>query len=145
MENGLLPWSDFSKRILQSLWTLTRCNSNVDQTDDKPANQTRALVEAKLVANEFPTMTLRASIHHGPWSRTMEYGLFHGPTSMLWFLKKSIYKAFGSLTRCKPNGMTMHQKVNVLIFLIYAQKRPFWKGKRRRRRITTGGTLHANL
>ena len=26
---------------------------------------------------------LRASLHHGPQSRTMEDGLFHGPTSML--------------------------------------------------------------
>ena len=35
----------------------------------------------------------------GPW----KMAFFHGPTSMVWFLKKSIYKAFVSLTRCKPN------------------------------------------
>ena len=47
--------------------------------------------------------TLRAGLHHGSWSWTMEDGLFHGPTSMVWFLKKLVYKAFGPLTRCKPN------------------------------------------
>ena len=47
---------------------------------------------------------VRASLHHGPWSWTMEDGIFswsnfHGLIS----LKKSIYKAFGPLTRCKLN------------------------------------------
>ena len=36
----------------------------------------------------------------GPW----KMAFFHGPTSIIRFLKKSIYKAFGPLTRCKPNG-----------------------------------------
>ena len=40
---------------------------------------------------------LRARLHNGPWSRTMEDGIF--PWSN--FLKKSICKAFGTLTRCK--------------------------------------------
>ena len=64
--------------------------------------------------------SLRAGLHHGPWSQTMEDGIFswsnfHGPIS-----KKTIYKAFGPLTRCKPNvdqkWMIMHQKMNVLVF-----------------------------
>jgi hypothetical protein len=35
----------------------------------------------------------------GPW----RMAFLHGPTSMVRFLKKSIYKAFGPFTRCKPN------------------------------------------
>jgi len=51
---------------------------------------------------------LRASFHHGPWSRTMEDGPFSmiqldGPTFMVRFRKISTYKTFGPLTRCKPN------------------------------------------
>ena len=52
---------------------------------------------------------IRAGLHHGPWSWTMEDGLFfHGPTWWSNFfglisLKKNIYKVFGPLTRCKPN------------------------------------------
>jgi hypothetical protein len=40
---------------------------------------------------------------HGTWSWTMKDGLFHGPTSMIQFLRETIYIAFGPLTRCKPN------------------------------------------
>ena len=46
---------------------------------------------------------IRAFLHHVPRSRTMEDSLFHGPTFMVQILKKSMYKAFGRLTRCKPN------------------------------------------
>jgi hypothetical protein len=40
----------------------------------------------------------------GPWKIAFSHGLtqwsnFHGPISQ----KKTIYKAFGPLTRCKPN------------------------------------------
>ena len=35
----------------------------------------------------------------GPW----KMALLHGPTSMVHFLKKPIYKAFGPLARCKLN------------------------------------------
>ena len=45
---------------------------------------------------------------------------------MVQILEILLYKAFGPLTRCELNvdqgGMTMHQKVNGLISLIYAQK-----------------------
>jgi hypothetical protein len=34
-----------------------------------------------------------------PW----KMAFFNGPTSNVRYLKESIYKAFGSLTRCKPN------------------------------------------
>ena len=61
-----------------------------------------------------------------PW--TMAFS--HGPTFMIYFLRESIYKAFGPLNRCKskcgPREMTMYQKVNVAIFLIYAQNMQFW-------------------
>ena len=47
--------------------------------------------------------------------------------SMVRFLKEPIYKAFGPLTRCKsnvdPRGMTMHQKVNMLIFFNMCSKK----------------------
>ena len=58
----------------------------------------------------------------GPGKMVFSYG----PTSMLRVLRKSIYTTFGPLARCKPNSgprgrMTMHQKMTVLIFLIYLQ------------------------
>ena len=51
---------------------------------------------------------LRAGLHYGPWSRTMEVGLFQWSEFMvqlLWFnsLKKINFKSLGSLTRCKSN------------------------------------------
>ena len=57
--------------------------------------------------------------HHGrcPFSMVR----IDGPTSMIRFLKESIYKAFRPLNRWKPNvdqeeWMTMRQRVNKLIF-----------------------------
>ena len=44
-------------------------------------------------------LDLRVGLYHGPWSGTMEDGLFF----IVWFLKKSNYKAYGTLTKCKPN------------------------------------------
>ena len=51
----------------------------------------------------------------------------NGPTSMVRFPKKLIYKVFGSLTRseCGTRGITMHQNVNVLIFFHIYPKRAF--------------------
>ena len=60
-----------------------------------------------------------------PWTMNLDDGRWpfpmvwlHCPVSIVPF-----YKAFGLLTKCKlnvgPRGMTMHQKVNVLIFLKY--------------------------
>ena len=52
---------------------------------------------------------------------------FDGATFMVRILKKSVYKVFGPLTRCRPESgpkrMTMHQKVNVLIFVNTCSKR----------------------
>ena len=39
--------------------------------------------------------------HHGRWP--FPKVRLHGPTSVVQFLKKPIYKAFGPLTTCKPN------------------------------------------
>ena len=51
--------------------------------------------------------SLRVSLHHGPevepWKMAFSMFQLDGPTSMVWFLEKWIYKAFGPLTRCKPN------------------------------------------
>ena len=59
----------------------------------------------------------------GPWKTVFFHGLI--------YLKNQFTKPLGSFTKCKPKcgprGLTMHQKVNVLIiFLIYAQKGKFW-------------------
>ena len=53
----------------------------------------------------FPSISLRANLHHLPWSWNMEGGMFSWSNLMVqisWSdpLKKSIYKAFGPLTRC---------------------------------------------
>ena len=42
-------------------------------------------------------------LHHGPWSWTMEDDRFHDPTFIVWFVKTPIHKAFGPLSRCRPN------------------------------------------
>ena len=79
---------------------------------------------------------IRAGLHHGSWNRIM-----HGrwPSPMVWFLKKSIYKAFGPLTRCKlkvnqeewpctksecagflnicPKRTILNKKIKLIIFL----------------------------
>ena len=48
---------------------------------------------------------LRGCLHHGPWSCPMLEGIFiHGHTSMVWFLKKCILKAFGLLNMCKTKS-----------------------------------------
>ena len=57
----------------------------------------------------YPTKTtIRAGLHHELWSRTMEDVLFSWSDSMVqlsWFHFTTIsnYKAFGPLTRCKPD------------------------------------------
>ena len=48
---------------------------------------------------QFTPWTMK--LDHGRWPFSMVR--LDGPTSMVQFLKKSIYKAFGPLTRCKPN------------------------------------------
>ena len=48
---------------------------------------------------QFTPWTMKSD--HGRWPFSMVR--LGGPISMVRFLKKSIYKAFGSLTRCKPN------------------------------------------
>ena len=56
-----------------------------------------------------------------PWTMKLDHGrwpIYDGPIFMVWFLKTTIYKAFGPLTRCK---MPTHHKLNVLIFLLYIQ------------------------
>ena len=53
-----------------------------------------------------------------------------GPTCMIRFLKKTINKAFGPLTRCKPNLDQENDHVpnlNVLISKYMAQKNSFEK------------------
>ena len=74
--------------------------------------------------------TLWAGLYHGPWSRTMEDGLFPGP--IYWKINlQSLWTR--ALTRCKLNvdqevRMTTHQKINVLIFCyLDAQKGQFKK------------------
>ena len=66
------------------------------------------LVKMLGIEGRFTPWTVKSD--HGRWPFPMVR--FDGPTSMGRFLKKTIYKAFGSLTRCKPNvdqrGMTMH-------------------------------------
>jgi hypothetical protein len=62
--------------------------------------------------------------------RTWKMAFFHGPTS--WsnfhdtiFKKKQFTKPLGpslGVNQMWTSGIAMHQKVNVLIFLIYAQK-----------------------
>ena len=47
----------------------------------------------------FTPWTMKSD--HGRWPFPM--ARLHGPTFMVRFLGKSIYKAFGPLTRCKPN------------------------------------------
>ena len=44
---------------------------------------------------------LRAGLHHGPWSRTMEDGLFPWSNFKVQFLKINIYEAFGPLISVK--------------------------------------------
>ena len=52
-------------------------------------------------------VALRAGLHHGSWSQTKRWPFsmvrLDGPTFMIRFLKKTIYKVFGLLTRCKLN------------------------------------------
>ena len=50
-----------------------------------------------ILGNLGPVYTMDHEV--GPW----KMAFFHGPSSMVWFLKKSIYKAFGPLTRRKLN------------------------------------------
>ena len=69
--------------------------------------------------------TQRVSVHHGPWSQSMEDGPF--PWSN--FLKrKQITKPFGPSQgrQYGPRRMTMHQKVNVFFFNI-CPKREIWR------------------
>ena len=82
--------------------------------------------------------TLRASLHHGPWSRTMEDGLYPWSDLMVqhpWFdfLKENQFtKPLDSWLGVDQMWIKRNDyapKVNVLIFLIYVQKRHFWKKK----------------
>ena len=51
-----------------------------------------------------PRVALRAGLHHRPWSRTMEDGLFPWSDLMVQLSWSSfLNKAFGSLIRCKLN------------------------------------------
>ena len=63
-------------------------------------------------------VVLEAALHHGKWKMAFSLGPtwwsnFHDLNSLV---KKTIYKAFGPLARCKPKcgprGMAMHQEVN---------------------------------
>ena len=79
---------------------------------------------------------LRATSYHGPWSWTMEDGLFPWSNFMVQFLKNSTYKAIGPFTRCKSNvdreEWPCIKKMNMLILeyiYIYVQKWEFWINK----------------
>ena len=48
---------------------------------------------------QFTPWTMKSD--HERWPFPMVR--LHGPTIMVWFLKKSIYKVFGPFIRCKPN------------------------------------------
>ena len=65
----------------------------------------------------------------GPFSMVR----LHGLASIVQFLNKLIYKAFGSIIRCKLNvdqeEWPCIQKMIVLNFLTYVQKGKFWKIK----------------
>ena len=58
-----------------------------------------------------------------------------GPWKMVQLLEKSIYKAFGPLTRCKPNvdqeEWSCIRKVNEFIFLTICPKRVVLEGKKK--------------
>ena len=68
-----------------------------------------------------------------PWTMKSDHGgwHFHGPTSTVRFLEKTIYKAFGPLTRCKPNvdqEEWPRTKKRVCWFFEYMPKKwQFWK------------------
>ena len=66
---------------------------------------------------------------HGRWPFSMVR--LDGLTSMVWFLHKSIYKAFGPLTRCKLNvdqeEWPCTKKWMCWFFFIYALNGQFWK------------------
>ena len=68
-------------------------------------------------------------LDHEGWPFSMVQ--LDGPTSMVRFLKKAIYKAFGPLTRCIHRMWTKRNdhapKSECVDFLIYAQKGQFWK------------------
>ena len=78
--------------------------------------------------------SLRVGLHHGPWSRTMEDGLFPWSNFMVWFLKNVNLQSFWAphwvWTECGSRRMAMHQKVSAMIFLIYVPKRQFWREKK---------------
>ena len=60
-----------------------------------------------LLFGQLNSRSMRAGSHHGPWDHIMEDGIFLRSDLMVqhaWSdFFKSIYKAFGPLTRCKPN------------------------------------------
>ena len=79
---------------------------------------------------------------YGPCNRTMKMAFFHGLTwwsninwsDFFWKIKKSIHQVFGLLTRCNWMGIKGHDhapRMNVRITLMNAQKRQFWKGKKK--------------
>ena len=84
-----------------------------------------------ICSNSGPFYTLDHEV--GPWKMAFFLVQLHGPTFMVWFLKKMKLQSLWLLTRCKskcgPRGMIMHQKINVLIFFNYAQKGQVWKKK----------------
>ena len=75
-----------------------------------------------------------------PWTMKSDHGRWpfsmvrhHGPTFMGRFLKKSIYKVFGSFTSCKPNVDQEEWPCTkkwmcwfLFYFIIYVLKRQFW-------------------
>ena len=67
-------------------------------------------------------------LDHGRWPFSMVW--FDGLTSMVWFLTKINYKAFGPLTWCKPHvdqeEWPCIKKWMCWFFLIYAQKGRYW-------------------
>ena len=85
------------------------------------------LVICKYEFWSITSVALRAGLHHGRWHFSMVW--LDGPTSMVWFLKKSIYKAFGPLTRCKSNVDQEEWPCIKMwmcwLFLIYARKGQF--------------------
>ena len=78
---------------------------------------------------------LRVGLHHGPWSRTMDDGLFHGATWWSNFhgpssWKNKIYKVFEPLTRCKSSLDQEERPCTknecAYFFLTYVHKGQIW-------------------
>ena len=89
----------------QSHWTFSpsiTCNSTIAIRKQRQENNNLATIQRENLIGHF----------------SMVQG--HGPTSMVWLLKHLVLKALGpslGVNKCGPRRMTMHQKVNVLVFL----------------------------